>query len=58
MGQNYGQQSYQQNNQQGYQQNNGQQNFGQSMNAAWVCPMCGSANTSKFCNNCGAQRPV
>ena len=25
---------------------------------SWQCPSCGSANTSKFCANCGAMRPA
>ena len=36
-----------------------QQGFGQPTpmnNETWICPMCGSASTSKFCPNCGAQK--
>lgn len=25
--------------------------------ATWVCPTCGSANTAKFCHECGSARP-
>lgn len=29
---------------------------GKTLNA-WVCPKCGSKNTTNFCGNCGEQRP-
>lgn len=50
------QQPYQQ---QGYQQPYQQQSYQQPQQqaAAWVCPGCGSTNTSKFCQSCGMPKP-
>ena len=52
------QQGYGQQPQTGYpQQGYGQQPQQPAQNAPWVCASCGTANTSKFCQNCGAPRP-
>ena len=52
----YPQQGFGQQPQAGYPQ----QGYGQpqqpAQNAPWVCASCGTANTSKFCQNCGAPR--
>ncbi len=47
--------------QQGYPQQNmnyqqPQQGFQQQDNAAWTCPNCGTACTTKFCQNCGTPK--
>ena len=30
----------------------------ESKNASWVCPACGTENTTNFCGNCGEKKPV
>ena len=50
----YGQQNFQQPVQQGYVQQNTMNQPAQG--GVWVCPNCGTQNTSNFCSGCGTQK--
>ena len=36
--------------------NMGMNGFGQPQGIQWICPMCGTQNTSDFCRSCGSRR--